>query len=189
MQDLQPRPGKGRRVQVGDLPRLTCIRIPLGVRRSLEHGDRKLVDKEMVRVWVPLVVVVAEHHLWPLGADDRHETFQDLIDVGVDESVRVRVRGRVGHPGVSISKHDDIGEPENGGAFKQFPSPDCPDVAARLLAVGSRVENVAGLSPGGCDQDRAHSGFAVARHRAPSLARLVIGMGMERQKCARHRAS
>src|SRR5215203_3885203 len=75
------------------------------------HGD--LIGSHVVRVPIEAVIVICNQNLWPLGADERNETADGLVEIGLVERIRMLVLRQAQHSGIAIAQKVKLTYAEN----------------------------------------------------------------------------
>lgn len=184
VQHLQATLGKTVRViDFGDRPRLTRVRIPGGVGGGLVGGHRRRMHLQMIRVGVPAVLVVGDHHVRAELTDPADQGAGDLVVVGKREtSLR---QGRLGvtlrQPRVLVPQPMVVNPQDVGGA-RHLPAPHRGQVRGDVRPVHRRIEDVAAFTSGtGLHQHPGALGD-IPGHGRRALGRLVVGMSVNRHQ-------
>ena len=184
VQHLQAALGEAVRVvDLRDRPRLARLRISGGVRGGLVGGHRRRVHLQMVRVGIPAVLVVGDHHVRTELPDPADQGAGDLVVVGESEtSLRKRRCGvplrqaRIHIPPPMVVDTQDV------GGTRHLAAPHRGQVGGDVRPVHRRVEDVAAFTPGAGLHQHADTLRDIPGHGRRPLGRLVVGMSVDRHQ-------
>ncbi len=90
--------GPHRVVELRGLERLTELGIPVRVTGTIERQHRDVVHAQVVGMWVTgLIVAIGDDDLRLRPADDRDQTADCLVEIGLVEATGMLVRRRLRH--------------------------------------------------------------------------------------------
>ena len=93
--------------------------------------------------------------------------------------------GLSGMPGIPVAEHDHLVVADDPGGPIELLAPDLGESVPDSGLVHGRVQDVAFLPSGAGHQDGVDALGVVAGHRPGPFRRLVVGMGVDRQKAQR----
>src|SRR6266536_3020554 len=104
---------RGEVVELQRLKGIPRLWVSFRVADRVEGGHGDLMGAEVVGMRVAAALVVGEHDLRPLLADDPDEPPDRLVEIGVDEGVGMPVGLGVGHAGVAIPEEVVLADVED----------------------------------------------------------------------------
>ncbi len=168
-------------VQTAWRPRLIRTVELGGVTRSVERGDRVLVDSDVVRVTVPAVRIERDNRIRPKPAYDLDQRSDYFVFVGVRQCCRIGIVVCAVHAGVSISEYGQIFDAERISRRSELAFPDLTEI----LGCGERrIGYLANLAACGSHEGDAVSFGSVQRKHASGAECLIVRVGENSQKRA-----
>jgi hypothetical protein len=175
--DASSRPGAV--VQLRRLPRLAGAWVGGRITGQVEGRYRDVVHSQMIGVAVPaLVIRVGEDHVRPFGPDDGDEATDCLVKVRLGEALRVEVGVGILHAGVAVAEPVDLVVADDACGLGELLAADLADAGQDGGGVQCRVQDLTLLATGAAHEHGARPGVGVASHRAGTLGRLVVGVGV-----------
>ena len=174
-------------IELIDLPGLAGIRIPCRVRRGAVGRNRHFVAANVIRVRVAAVLVVGHEYMWPPRTNHAHERFGGIVKGNIRERVGGHRAVLVLHTGVFVAE-PAVFDVELTLRFSHLDATEAPHVPLRHGVIGHGfIEDASALTARATHDEHVSAATPIVGIRRSALARLVVGMGVYRQKSQCHK--
>lgn len=170
-------------VQLANGPRIAGAGEGAGIPSLLVGGHRNLVASDVVGMGIAAVLVVGDHHVRPKVADHAHQRLGRLLQRHrCERSFRHRrQRITLGKSGVDKAE-PGLRDAECCGRLGHLVATHLWKILQDSRPIHRRIQDVAALATGQCDDEDVVAFGRVARDRRRALAGFIIGMRVNRHQ-------